>query len=76
MLAVVAAAAAIVAGAWTGAALRHALLPQIHWTDGLVDWRLVAVIAVAALVVAAATGVAPARAMTASAVDLKEGLPS
>jgi predicted permease len=59
LLALGAAIGAMFAGAWTGVALRRMLMPKIHWRDTLLDWRVMALTAVVALVAAFATGLAP-----------------
>jgi len=59
LLALGAGIAAMFAGAWTGVALRRMLMPKIHWRDTLLDWRIMALTAVVALVAAFATGLAP-----------------
>lgn len=59
LLALGASVAATFAGAWTGMVLRRMLMPKIHWRDALLDWRIMSLTAVIALVAAFATGLAP-----------------
>ena len=59
LLALGAGVAATLAGAWSGAVLRRMLMPKIHWRDTMLDWRVMALTAVIALVAAFATGLAP-----------------
>jgi predicted permease len=74
LLALAAGAAAILVGGWTGVALRRFLLPQIHWSDSIVDWRLVLMTTLIAVVAAFATGLAPLS--QASHLDVSDALKS
>jgi predicted permease len=42
-------AVALAFAAWTGAALRHLMLPSVHWATGVIDARVAASIAVATI---------------------------
>jgi predicted permease len=59
LLALGAALAATVAGAWTGVGLRRLLLPRIHWRESMLDWRIMVVTGGAALLAGLATGLVP-----------------
>jgi predicted permease len=74
LLAIGAGVTATVAGAWTGVALRRMLLPQIHWREAILDWRVMALTGVIALIAAFATGLAPLT--QARQLDLVEALKS
>jgi hypothetical protein len=51
--------AALMIGAWAGRVLRVTLLPGVHWTAGVMEWRVVLGVALAATVAAALIAVAP-----------------
>ncbi|MGH7619803.1 MAG: ADOP family duplicated permease [Gemmatimonadaceae bacterium] len=72
LLALGAGVAATLAGAWTGVALRRMLLPQVHWSDAVLDWRIAALTTIAALFTAFVTGLAPLA--QARRLDLVEAL--
>ncbi len=52
--------AAVVAGYWTGEALRRMVFPDAHWTSGAFDERSILFIALLAIIAGLAAGVAPA----------------
>jgi predicted permease len=72
LLALVAAAAAIVAAVWAGAAIQRLLIPDIQWAGALIHWRLMAFGLGIALSCGAVTGLVPA--LHVSSPDLVEGL--
>ena len=61
-VALLAAGAALVVAYMGGTLLRRLLFPSIHWAGGVVDFRLMAFIAVAAVAAGILSGVAPAMA--------------
>jgi predicted permease len=53
-------ATAVLFAVWAGSALRHLLLPEVHWAGGATSLRTIAFVGVVTLVVGIATGLAPA----------------
>ena len=72
LFASIASAAALVAGAWSGAALRRLLLPEVRWGNGLLDPRLAVATAVIAVVVAIAICAGPL--IQARKIEMSEAL--
>ncbi len=60
VLALLGGAAAGLIALWGGGALRHLLMPHIHWSGGAVDGRLVLFTGVVAILTGLAAGLAPA----------------
>jgi predicted permease len=60
VLAAVGAAAAVLVASWGGDFIRHALLPDVAWTDSPVGFRVLAFTALLALVAGVVSGVVPA----------------
>jgi len=60
LLASLAGVAAILAAVWGGLALRGILLPDIHWAESPVDWRVLAGAVTATLLAGLAAGIVPA----------------
>ena len=60
LLAAFAGVAAVVAALWGGIALRRLLLPDVHWAQSPVDWRVLVIAIGAALGAGLAAGIVPA----------------
>jgi len=60
LLASVAGVAAVVAALWGALALRRLLLPDVHWAQSPVDWRVLVIAVGATLVAGLAAGIVPA----------------
>jgi putative ABC transport system permease protein len=60
LLAMLATAAAVVAASWGGALLRRLLMPEVHFAESPLHWRVLAFALVAALVCGALAGLVPA----------------
>jgi len=60
LLAAFAGVAAVVAALWGGMALRTFLLPDVHWAQSPVDWRVLVIAIVATLTAGLAAGIVPA----------------
>lgn len=74
LLAFVAGAGAIVAAQWGGMALRALLLPNIHWAQPPLDWRVLGAALLVTLVVGLSAGLVPA--LQSGRTDLTEVLKS
>jgi putative ABC transport system permease protein len=60
LLAAVASLPVIMLAAWGGAVLRAMVLPSVHWSGGVLNWRVIGASIAIALVTAVIAGVAPA----------------
>ena len=74
LLAIAAGVAAMVIAAWAGTLLRHLLFPSIHWTSGVVDWRVAVFTTLVTLLTGLAAGLAAA--LRASRTDIAQTLKS
>ena len=74
VLATLAGVAATVAALWGGLALRRLLLPDVHWAQSPVDWRVLVIASAATLVAGLAAGIVPA--VQSGSVELSEVLKS
>ena len=72
LLAVAAGIMAMMIAAWAGTLLRRLLFPSIHWTSGVLDWRVAAFTTVVALITGLAAGLAAA--LRASRTDIAQTL--
>lgn len=72
LLAVAAGIVAMVIAAWAGALLRRLLFPSIHWTSGVLDWRVAAFTTLVTLATGLAAGLAAA--LRASRADISQTL--
>lgn len=72
LLAFVAGAGAIVAAQWGGVALRALLLPDVHWAQSPLDWRVLTAALLATILAGLAAGAVPA--LQSGATELTEVL--
>jgi len=72
LLATLAGTAAVVAALWGGLALRRLLLPDVHWAQSPVDWRVLVIAIVATLAAGLTAGVVPA--VQSGRMELSEAL--
>lgn len=59
LLGLIASAAAVIAAFWGGALLRSILLPDVHWTVPVIDWRIMALALAAGVGVGIGAGFLP-----------------
>ena len=72
LLALAAGVAALIVSTWSAGLLRALLFPDVHWTAGVVDWRIAGFTLAVTLVTGIAAGVAPA--VRASRTDVSQSL--
>jgi predicted permease len=74
LLAALAGTAAVVEALWGGMALRRLLLPDVHWAQSPVDWRVLVIAIVATLAAGLTAGIVPA--VQSGRMELSEALKS
>jgi predicted permease len=74
LLAAFAGVAAVLAAVWGGLALRRLLLPDVHWAQSPVDWRVLVIAMGATLLAGLAAGIVPA--VQSGSMELSEVLKS
>ena len=74
LLAAFAGVAAVAAALWGGLALRRLLLPDVHWAQSPVDWRVLVIAIGATLVAGVVAGIVPA--VQSGSMELSEVLKS
>ena len=68
LMAAAAGIAALLVATWSGALLRALLFPDVHWSTGVVDWRVIVFTLAVTLIAGLAAGLAPA--LRASGTDV------
>jgi putative ABC transport system permease protein len=74
LMAAAAGIAALVVATWSGALLRALLFPDVHWSTGVIDWRVTVFTLLVTLLAGLAAGLAPA--LRASSTDVSQTLKS